>query len=67
MREIAPLTWPSPNQEMLEITTIPTDSEVKIRIARVDFTRREYFNGTVYGLCRHQQIPYMAYREQKSR
>ena len=64
---MAPLICPRPSQEMLEITTIPTDSEVKIRIARVDFTIREYLSDSVYVLCRHQQTGYMAHRSEKSR
>jgi hypothetical protein len=47
---MAPVTWPSPSQENAETRTTPTDSEVIIRIARVDFTVREYLSDSVCGL-----------------
>jgi hypothetical protein len=47
---MAPLICPNPNQEMAEITTTASESDVIIRIGRVAFTGEDYFSDTVVGL-----------------
>lgn len=50
MRAILPLTWPRPIQDSDARTTTPNESDVIIRIARVDFTCELYLGDSVEGL-----------------
>jgi hypothetical protein len=56
IREICPLTWPNPSQEIAAIATTPTESDVIIRIAREDFTSVGYLHDSVEGLWRHRYL-----------
>jgi hypothetical protein len=47
MRAIESLIRPRPKEETEETSTITTESDVIIRIARVDFTWQEYLGDSV--------------------
>ena len=47
MRAIELLTRPRPKDETDETSTIATESDVIIRIARVDFTTQDYLDDSV--------------------
>ncbi len=47
IRAIELLTLPRPKEEIEERSTMATDSEVIIRIARVDFTASDYLDDSV--------------------